>query len=395
MLALYAMARPNARSREMGKLPAIHGGAVLASAAGLFLIYGCASPGQPKPPSLRLPQVVQDLSARRVGDTVSLRWTTPSSTTDNLPVPDGLLAVLCRRTSGRSGASGACVQMEKIAVHPGATERAEVLPPELITGSVRSLAYRVEILNNAGRSAGRSDEAFAAAGAAPEAPQHFRATPIRGGVRLEWTPQPGGAAVELDRVNVSPLAVVEGKRSGAAPPGSGKISTENRLSAGPEGGSDVGGVIDRTVVKGTSYRYTAQRVRTVSADGHSLEMRSDLTPAVTLKVLSDFPPQVPIGLVISPGGTATPAIDLSWSPGVEADLAGYNVYRRELGTGESGTDPGSGVWRRLNAATVAVPGYEDTEVRPGVRYLYRVTAIDTDGNESSPGTQVQETPGRR
>ncbi len=270
-----------------------------------------------------------------------------------------------------------------------------MLPPELIAGSVRSLAYRVEILNGSGRSAGRSDEAFAAAGAAPEAPLNFRATPVRGGVRLEWTPEPGGAAVELDRVDLSPLLVVQGRRSGAAPLGSRKVSTETRLSAGPEGGFDMGGVIDRSVLKGTSYRYTAQRVRTVSADGHSLEMRSDLTPAVTLKVLSDFPPQAPIGLETSPGGTGTPAIDLSWSPGVEADLAGYNVYRRGLGTGESGADSGSEVWRRLNAATIAVPGYEDTDVRPGVRYVYRVTAVDTDGNESSPGTEVQETPGRR
>ncbi|HEY1965698.1 MAG TPA: hypothetical protein VGG59_12240, partial [Acidobacteriaceae bacterium] len=48
-----------------------------AAAAALVIAWtaGCASPGQPRPPSLNLPEVVKDLTAQRVGDVVELRWT--------------------------------------------------------------------------------------------------------------------------------------------------------------------------------------------------------------------------------------------------------------------------------------------------------------------------------
>jgi len=48
----------------------------------LGLTAGCASPGTPLPPSLKLPQAVTGLTATRVGDSVMLAWTTPSRTTN-------------------------------------------------------------------------------------------------------------------------------------------------------------------------------------------------------------------------------------------------------------------------------------------------------------------------
>src|SRR5690349_4647726 len=49
--------------------------------AGLLVLFGCASPGPPLPPSLKLPEAVTDLTTSRVGDHVILHWTTPSHTT--------------------------------------------------------------------------------------------------------------------------------------------------------------------------------------------------------------------------------------------------------------------------------------------------------------------------
>src|SRR5579863_10782647 len=44
-------------------------------------LAGCASPGPPLPPSLKLPEVVSSgLTATRVGDEVRLHWTTPART---------------------------------------------------------------------------------------------------------------------------------------------------------------------------------------------------------------------------------------------------------------------------------------------------------------------------
>ena len=86
------------------------------------------------------------------------------------------------------------------------------------------------------------------------------------------------------------------------------------------------------------------------------------------------------------GGGETPTIDLSWRPGAEADLAGYNVYRRDLPAGE---------WRRLNAAPIAVPAFTDRTVSSGDTFVYRVTAVDSRGNESAPGGEVQGTAATR
>src|SRR5580765_252644 len=44
----------------------------------LAVFFGCASPGPPLAPSLKLPEAVTDLTTSRVGDKVILHWTTPS-----------------------------------------------------------------------------------------------------------------------------------------------------------------------------------------------------------------------------------------------------------------------------------------------------------------------------
>ena len=72
--------------------------AACAGAVVLALGSGCALPGPPLPPSLKLPAVVTDLSASRTGDAVTLRWTTPEDTTDKLPIKGPIVAEICRET---------------------------------------------------------------------------------------------------------------------------------------------------------------------------------------------------------------------------------------------------------------------------------------------------------
>ena len=79
---------------------------------------------------------------------------------------------------------------------------------------------------------------------------------------------------------------------------------------------------------------------------------------------------------------AGPAIDLSWQPDTEADLAGYAVYRRE----------GDGPWQRVSPAQALVgPGFHDTNVQPGHSYEYAVTAIGQNGRESARSAPAEET----
>lgn len=95
-----------------------------------------------------------------------------------------------------------------------------------------------------------------------------------------------------------------------------------------------------------------------------------------------FAPASPTGLAAVPGTEGNAAvIDLSWQANTEADVAGYNVYRRE----------GSSGFERLTAKPVLGPAFSDTKATSGSTYIYRVTAVDVSGNESSPSSEVTET----
>ena len=81
--------------------------------------------------------------------------------------------------------------------------------------------------------------------------------------------------------------------------------------------------------------------------------------------------------------SGTPAsIDLSWQPDTDADLAGYEVYRREDAT----------PWRRISGSQPIVgPAFHDAQVVPGHSYRYGVSAVDQGGRESSRSDEAQET----
>lgn len=392
----------------------------VAAAPLMALAIGCASPSPPRPPSLNLPETVTDLAAERVADGVYLRWTTPSMTTDRIAVKGAMTAVVCRVIFSSSAGASACVPVARLPVQPGPAQTTDVLPPSLAADPPALLAYRVQILNLRGHSAGSSPQAFAAAGAAPPAVEQLRATNTRDGAMLEWKQQDTAAPVVLDRLLVGPngVAIQPAPRKTPAKPSSKptirKQSTSAPKAASPSAakpsqpkppqitapvpaevklrtpaGTDAGGTLDHTAQKTESYQYTAERVRYLSLGGHALELRSSLSPPVTVVMRDIFPPAAPSGLEAVPGGaTATDrSIDLSWSPNTEDDLAGYFVYRQDIDSKGVAT----GTVTRLNTTPVVGPAYRDQTAMAGRRYAYRVTAVDAAGNESKLSDEVQET----
>jgi hypothetical protein len=380
---------------------------------------GCASPGQPRPPSLNLPEVVSDLTAERVGDVVELRWTTPEKTTDHIAVKGPMTAAVCRVSVSTTTAAAVCVPVARVAVQPGPTHAVEALSPVLTADPPALLAYRVQIFNAHGRSAGPSPEVFAASGVAPPAVDELRAAPTADGAMLEWQKRDTATVVELDRLPVGangvavlpppPKTTSKGAskplvKKPASPPRPATAGSAPKLLETPvapievklrtpAGLGDAGGTIDHTAQMGESYRYTAQRVRTVSVDGHTLELRSFASAPVTVAMKDTFPPHAPTGLEVVAGGAGAAersierSIDLSWIPNTEPDLAGYIVYRQEI----DAKGVAAGTATRLNPTPVVGPAYRDQTAVPGRRYAYFVTAVDTAGNESAPSDAVQET----
>ncbi len=325
------------------------------------------------------------------------------------------MAEICRITvTVPAPQAAACTLVARVPVQPGPTQTEEALPPVLTVDPPALLAYRVEILNSHGRSAVLPLRLSPPPVPLPRPSISYARRPLGTGPCWSGQPIAPPAVVELDRLPVGPDgAVVEpaqrkttsksGKSSNKKPAAKSQstvpASTPKPLQITPPAPvevklrtpiqtADAGGTIDHTAQMGESYRYTAQRVRAVTLGGHTVEVRSAISPPVTMQMRDIFPPRVPTGLEAVPGGgtAADRSIDLSWSPNTESDLAGYIVYRQEIDAkGEA-----AGTATRLNPTPVVGPAYRDQTAMSGHRYAYRVTAVDTAGNESAPSDPVRE-----
>lgn len=354
------------------------------------LALGCASPGPPHAPSLHLPKTVNDLSAHREGDRVELKFTAPLRTTDNLLLQTTpMRATLCRQLGQSKSlpadkptcvavpAAARSVDPSKVGA-PNVVTLTDTLPGDLTHGPARLLAYRVELCNAAGKSAGKSEAAYTAAGEAPPPVQDLRAEGTRLGILLTWHAADSKDPVVLERTE-SP-------------------KTEPRSTPKPERleahGADR--TIDATIQPETPYQYRAARERSIPLGGRTIILRSAPAPTVPFTLHLIYPPPTPTALTAAgftiaatanePAGYA---VDLIWQPvddaGLLAGLAGYNIYREPLSAPR--TKP-----VRLNAAPIQVPAFHDATAAAGTSYRYRVTAVDTKGNESGAATTTLDQP---
>ena len=348
--------------------------AVLAGALAAGLA-GCGTPGAPQPPSLDLPDRVTDLSAARTGNQVSLTWTMPKKNTDKLLLKGEVNVRVCRKLD-----AGPCQPADgPLLLAPGADGHfSETLPSALASGPPRALSYFVELKNRSGRSAGLSNAAVVAAGEAPPPVTGLTAEVRKAGVVLRWKPDEKDVAIRLHRLLMNPPSAKP--KEGLMAPAPEPVEQDLLVEAGSQGHA-----LDKSVRFGESYEYRAQRVIPVEADGQKLELNGDLSQPVRVQVKDVFPPEMPKGLaaVASVGENgAGPAIDLSWQPDSEADLAGYIVYRREE----------DGAWQRISPPQPVVgPAFHDAQVQPGHSYHYAVSAVDQGGHESARSAEAQET----
>ena len=277
------------------------------------------------------------------------------------------------------------------------------------TGPQALIAYRIRALNQAGRAAEASAPAFVPGGPSPKPVEGFQARQQKAGVVLEWRggSSNGTSVVEVVRTR---LDLLPGKQEPKAAAASTKAGFSKATDAethlrpeqsptGPVAAGGLKGMVDGSAASGATYTYAAYRVVTITADGRSYEIRSEPSGPVTMTMRDTFPPEVPRGLVSIPGkgsgsgeSGAGATIDLAWESNTEADMAGYIVYRVDLGTASV---PGTGKPLRLTAAPILAPAFRDQSVVSGHRYRYTVTSVDLSGNESAPSAAVEDAPDGR
>jgi hypothetical protein len=354
-----------------------------------LLFTACANMGPPQPPSLNLPTPPTDLSASRKGNKVTLRWTIPTMTTDRqrirrlgpTDICRGLQPVLtaCGTPVGEAPAETVLGMSKKIRTigkkpaGPKVSESySEVLPTALISDDPDAkAAYAVEVLNPEKRAAGLSNQVHVPLIGTLPAPANLNAQVTARGVVLSWM-NDAPALTQADlryvyRVYRRQEGTAKPTLAGEVPPGTGQTLT----------------FTDSTIEWQKRYEYHVDAVTVITKEGKpSIEVPGEDSPEVKVFANDIFPPAVPSGLqAVASGPGQPPFIDLVWAPDSEADLAGYNVYRRE--------DNRPPV--KVNSELVKTPAYRDTTVVPGKTYFYSVSAVDVYGNESARSEEASET----
>lgn len=344
---------------------------------GLALAAGCAAPGAPQPPSLRLPVAVDNLSAVRKGNRVVLTWSPPTETTDHQtmrwPTTTRVCRVLNQFPINRCGEVVREIKSsELVSVLPAARRSLvsfeDVLPQGLIAAQNQA-TYSVEVVNQRGHSVGLSNQVRTSLVPTAPPPAAFRATLDAQGPLLLWNVPSSPAPSPGVSYRLRIYRRVSGKTDFA-------LSSEQPYRGGEDEARDTNFEWEQ------AYDYKIASVAVLVVPGRpAVEVEGDDSETVHLSAHDIFPPASPTGLqaVFSSVGQK-PFIDLTWAPNTESDLAGYVVYRRTAAS----------TFVAVSAAPIKAPAWRDNDVQPGQKYYYTVSAIDLRGNQSPQSVPAEE-----
>src|SRR5436305_4247015 len=356
----------------------------------LVLLSACGKQGPPLPPLRAVPLTTKDLTATQQGTQIVLSFSYPKTTPAGTAL-SGISAVEVLEATRQAAPDGKASSMDPRELAAAARPRLKVQGADLASATagdrivislpvppapptpmptpaapttsakpattpaatplLQAHYFAVRTFGKDGDRSELSNVAAVVPKAPPPAPERLTVTPRAGGVLVEWGGVPGAAGGynvyrrdAQERFHGQPVHV-----------------------AGPEERS----WLDNTARFGQDYIYSvtalAQREPAVeSAVGSEHEVRYQ----------DRFPPPVPAELVALP---EPGRVRLVWRPVDADDLAGYIVYRRT----------GNGPFERVTPQPLTAPEYNDTAVKAGQTYAYRVTAIDKTGNESDPGAEVR------
>lgn len=341
-------------------------------------LSACATIGPPQAPSLDLPTAPTDLRASRKGNRVNLTWTLPTTTTDRQVLRELGPTWICRGNDDMNQC-GTPVAKTEPRVLPKATapkQKTQATYVDTLAATFQSdspgafATYAVEALNKAGRGAGISNRVRVPLAPTLPPPQDFQAQVTNRGIVLHWT-----AAIELIPQDTARYVYRIYRTTFGTAERSivGEVAVRDQHSYS---------LSDTTFEWEKTYTYHAETVTVLEQPGFpAVQIEGDDTPEV--KVFADdvFPPAVPTALqAVFSGPGQKLFIDLVWAPVTDADLAGYNVYRREAG----------GIPTKLNSELIQAPAYRDPTVEVGKQYSYSVASVDVRGNDSARSAEATE-----
>ena len=417
----------------------------------------CGKKGPPLPPIVHIPSAVDKVEARRRGDEVMLTVTVPSKNVDGTMPVDvarievygytgtaappasrflevatlvGTITVPAQKPDAAPDAApppgtpvpgGPATIVESLTpdalvarpIPPAPTTKRDPRPlpaatapgPAAETGPLRRFYYALAF-SPRGRPGPPGSLGELRLTSLPPAPTALKATVVADAVRLEWEPSGGLIGFLLDRAlppEPSPLDdplpdSVSSSASAATLPGPTRYNVYRELAPVAEKTtpSPPQGDVEPVLVNGAPIdtltfmdpltsldgRRRCYVVRAVRGDGTQTVEGTPSEPPACVDSLDDFPPEAPAGLssTIRDG-----EIELMWEPNAEPDIAGYLVLRGEAG--DATLTP-------VTDTVVTETRFTDRTVKPGVRYVYAVQAIDSRlprPNVSLESARVEET----
>jgi hypothetical protein len=367
----------------------------------------CGVKGPPRPPLPKAPDPVRGLLARQSGESIVVRWSPPRRRQDGEPIGSPLAYEIRALVLERPPDAGAVATPSP---PPGPGGGSSLLDPRL---REEEFVKSSRLVASAGEEAdARSDDRRAGDPAPREValgPDRFPGTRLAAArialaviaIDDRGRRSPARPIVLLDPVE--PLPAIESLTAEPGPEGV-RLAWKLPASLGPPGRVNVyraagaepfpvvpipsspfegERALDAGAGLGASYRYEARLV----AVGSGLGLREG-PPAGPIEIRYEdrFAPGAPALVTVdllpgSEGGERSWQAVLAWSSPLDADVAGYRVYRAAGGERFS----------LLASLPETRSSLEDGSIEPGREYLYRVTAIDgaSPANESTPSEEVK------
>ena len=372
----------------------------------LAAALGCGKRGDPLPPLSRTPQPVKDLTLAQRGPEIEIRYTAPRTTTGGIRLDLHEVEILTARAEG-DFAKTALVEARKVA--PGETVSVtQPLPPP---GTRLRVAGRA--VSGGDRSA-LSSVVTLLVQPPPAAPSDLKAQLTPEGVILTWTgtvpsppptpsPSPAASPAASPAPSPSPATPATPAPSGSpAPPVKAPVPAVVPARPGipaaaapapkpPTPGFRIfrrdpvasyeapmnpvpittTAFADRTAGSGPRWCYMVRAAASVEP-----VVESAPSNEICVDIKDVAPPAAPVGVATLASASA---VEVSWSPSAEPDLAGYRLYRA----------PEGGTPSRLAELPPGQTTWRDASPGRGGLFVYTVTAFDQLGNESPPSKPAE------